>query len=516
MNISNRLKDDFNIIIENKKFILLYFLLLILFVIIIFKIENYTNPFKELFILAILLFEGIFCFVYFKKNYKNLHKVAFTIIMIFGITCLLLTPIFVVNDEAEHFFRIDATSNGVLIPEFNYTTKNYTVTQTSRDLAEYEGQIVTFLDSSTTTTKINNSEAEVNKIFAQNPFYGYLIPAIGLKFAKILNLTEIFGLWFARFFNLLLYASMACLAIKKAPILKMPLLICSCIPLAIYQASSVSIDGFVFGISLLIIGYLLYLYKSKSKSIKISNIFVFFSLITLLSLIKPNYIIFGFLILLVPRENYENEKYFFISLIAILVSLIITGVYAKFYSIDSLNNSIRSYSFEQQGTNPRGQINYISSHIGETILAFSTLIYKVPLLMKRMYNLTYNLFNIDYSRGIILSIVYYIYFGFVSLFYPLYEKITKIDRFKLFLIAFIILIGTYFIQLLTWSGVGNFSAGVDWGVHLRYFIPLFTLIPLIININRKNTKLQNLDDYLFIILIGFMASLPLYIISLFY
>ena len=37
----------------------------------------------------------------FKKNYENLHKIAFTITLIFGITCLLLTPIFIVNDESE-------------------------------------------------------------------------------------------------------------------------------------------------------------------------------------------------------------------------------------------------------------------------------------------------------------------------------------------------------------------------------------------------------------------------------
>lgn len=500
----------------NRKLILLYFIIVFLLVLIIFNNENYLSPFKELLIILVLLIEGIFSIIYFKKNYENLHKIAFTIILIFGITCLLLTPIFIVNDEAEHFFRVDSVSEGVLIPEFNNVTKNYTVTQTSKDLGENEGKIITFLDSSATSTPINNSPAQVNKIFAQNPFYGYLVSAIGLKLAKILNLTEMFGLWLARFFNLLIYATFAYIAIKKTPILKMPLLICSCIPLAIYQASSVSIDGFVYGISLIIIGYFLYLYKSDSKSINLKNITIFFSLITLLSLIKPNYVIFGFLILLIPKDKYENEKYFLISLLGIILTLIITGVYAKFYSIDSLNNSIRSYSFEQHGTNPYGQIQYISTHIKETIILFSTLIYEIPKLMLTMYNFTYKLFNVDYTKGMILSVLYYAYFGFVCLFYPLYVKINKIDRLKLLLITVTILVGTYFIQLLTWAGVGNFENGVGWGVHLRYFIPLFTLIPLIININSENIKKDDLDGYLFILLLGFMSAVPLYITTLFY
>ena len=332
--IKNKLIEEIHILNENKIFIIFYCLILLLLGLFLFNQENYISPFKELIILVILLIEGIFSIIYFKKNHDKLHKVAFTIILIFGITCLLLTPIFIVNDEAEHFFRADSVSNGVIIPEFNNITKNYTVTQTSRDLGEHEGHIVTFLDSPTTSTRINNSEATVNKIFAQNPFYGYLAPAIGLKLVKILNLTEIFGLWFVRLFNLLIYASFAFIAIKKSPVLKMPLLICACIPLSIYQASSASVDAFVFGISLLIIGYFLYLYTSDLKSIKLNNIIIFFSLITLLSLLKPNYTILGFLILLIPKNKYEKEKYFFISIIAIILTLVIAGSYAKFYSIN--------------------------------------------------------------------------------------------------------------------------------------------------------------------------------------
>ncbi|WP_366925618.1 DUF2142 domain-containing protein [uncultured Methanobrevibacter sp.] len=510
------MRDNFKLIYENKKLIYFYFLILVMLIIIIFNYNNYINPSKELLILLILLIEGIFSIIYFKKNYENLHKVAFSIILIFGITCLLLTPIFMVNDEAEHFFRVDSLSEGVLIPEFNNITKNYTVSQTSKDLGDTERKVITFLDSSATSTQINNSPAQVNKIFAQNPFYGYISSAIGLKLAKILNLTEIFGLWFAKFFNLLMYASFAYIAIKKSPILKMPLLICSCIPLAIYQASSVSIDAFVYGISLLIIGYFLYLYKSSPKSIKIRNILVFFSLITLLSLIKPNYVIFAFLILLISKDKYENEKYFFISIFGIILTLAIACAYAKFYSINSLNNSIRTYMFELHGTNPNEQIKYMSTHIKETILLFSTLIYEVPKLMLKMFNLSYNYYYVDYSKGILLSILYYLYFGFVCLFYPLYIKIKNTDRLKLLLITITIVVGTYFIQLLTWVGVGNFEKGVVWGVHLRYFIPLFALMPLILNINSENIKKDNLDNYLFIILIGFMAAIPLYLTALFY
>ncbi len=88
------MKIENNLVYRNRKLILFYSIIVFSLVLIIFNYENYVSPFKELLIILVLLIEGVFSIIYFKKNHENLHKVAFTIILIFGITCLLLTPHF--------------------------------------------------------------------------------------------------------------------------------------------------------------------------------------------------------------------------------------------------------------------------------------------------------------------------------------------------------------------------------------------------------------------------------------
>ena len=105
------------------------------------------------------------------------------------------------------------------------------------------------------------------KYYEQNPFYLYLAQAIGIDLAKLLNLNQISMLWAGRLFNLLLYASFTFIAIKKTPILKVPMAVVATFPLAIVQAASFSSDSFIFSFSFIVIAYLLYMYKAKEGSL---------------------------------------------------------------------------------------------------------------------------------------------------------------------------------------------------------------------------------------------------------
>ena len=500
-----RISNLFNSIAEMKKFILLYILTVIFFVFITFNQNNYLHPIKNLLIIFIIVIEGIICLLFYKFNSKELHKVAFVIILVFGTTCLLLTPVLNIDDGVEHFFRAEATSRGVLVPEYDNVT-HYVSIKSCKHIQHNASHLFT----SILYSPINQSDSHVRSMFAQNPFYGYIAPAIGIFLSKVFNLTEIFMVWLGSFFNLLLYASFAYLSIKKAPKLKMPLLVCACIPLALYQGASVSIDSFVFGISLLLIAYFISGYSADVKSTDKKEVSIISILLLLLALIKPNYIIFGFLFLFIPRDKFENKNTYLMLIGTLMLVLVSVVLYTKFYSIDVLNNSYRQEVFNQLHTSPSGQLNYMFSHKTETLILFSTLTYEFPLLMQKLFNVFW---YFDYERGYLLSYLYYGFFALVTFLYPIYLEIKNSDRIKILIIALVIIVGTYFIQLLTWAGVGNYGAGVNWGVNFRYFIPLFALMPLIFNINRENKKIENLDVYIIILVMGFIAGLLLMIFA---
>lgn len=81
--------------------------------------------------------------------------------------------------------------------------------------------------------------------------------------------------------------------------------------------------------------------------------------------------------------------------------------------------------------------------------------------------------------------------------------------------SLIAIIGVYLVQLLTWTGVGNYN-NINYGVQTRYFIPLFAFLPLIINLNKENKEIKNFDKYIIVFILGFIGAFFLMIFAIFW
>lgn len=312
---------------------------------------------------------GVFSLYYFTKNENNMHKVAFIIILLFGITCVFLTPINDVSDELEHCTRSEIVSSGQISTEYvqipNNTAYGYLTIKAVDDLAQNAGNNVfnTKIDDS----KIDYTPTYLNSAFSQNPFYSYLPQGLGFFLAKILDLNIIWMMWLGRLFNLLFYASIVCLAIKKAPILKFPLLIVSIMPLAIYQAASLSVDGMFSCLAILAFSYFLYFYKTPK--IKWTDIGIFYLAIILSGLLKSPFLALSLLIFLVPKENFEDKRQNIISKLAIFAVLCI-GILWSSYATSVLANSWRGEYFAKSHVNASEQISYLINNPTFTVQRF--------------------------------------------------------------------------------------------------------------------------------------------------
>ena len=196
-------------ILANKNYIsyfLIFIVLTVLCTIALFNSTNYSSPIKEIIILVITLIIGcISIFSYIKD--KKIHKTAVIIIILFGLMCVFLSPIGSVSDEVEHFTRAEITSQGVLFPEYiseNNTQGFLTIDSTSNNVDRDK----TVFETDWDLQKVNNTKVLSDSAFQQNPFYCYIAQAIGVGLAKILNLNNIYLLWFARICNLMLYAGL--------------------------------------------------------------------------------------------------------------------------------------------------------------------------------------------------------------------------------------------------------------------------------------------------------------------
>ena len=517
-------KNVVDLFLKSRKYWIIYLIFITITCISTLSAKNFANPnivVVAFFIVAIL---GILCILYYfmHDSENELYKVAFVIIICFGILSALIVPIADVSDELEHLTRAEITSQGVIFPHWDGGKNNLTQLYNHTDEGKYssalntdvgfntskshmfflENRGHTVFETSGDTNKINNETILDGSAFEQNPFYGYLPQAVGVFIAKLFDMNVIWMLWLGRFCNLIFYAFLISLAIRIAPVLKVPLLAVACIPISIYQAASVSIDSMIIGLGILTIAYFIYLCKAKAKSLDVRHIVLFCGLSLLLGLCKLPYLAFVFLILFVPKSNFKDNGVLKYMILGVFIVGFI-GVLWSTYSEPALMHSWRS---KLNYMNPSLQIEYLIGH-PLAILNFFRLIFTFTLGVT--LNGVFNFFSAGspyhyYDHYTLITVLVWIFLSVTLLFYPKKVDFNSKTRWGSLAILLIIYIGTCFIQLLTWADVGKTNLGVS----TRYFIPLFALLPIIVPF--KIDKLNRFNDkYALVLIIGFMATLIL-------
>lgn len=510
-------KDAF---IGSKRYWLIYLVFIAVMGLTTMRAKNFMHPKGEIISFVLVAILGVFCIVYYFMNNtdKDLHKVAFVVILIFGLICCLFVPILNHVDEMEHLVRSEITSQGVVFPDWIGDEKgiNSLYNHTSGEKSDEYNQGVGFATIGSMKfyekyryhtvldtkghykDKINDSFYIRGSAFEQNPFYGYLPQGIGIFVAKLLDLSVIWILWLGRIVNLIFYTCVVTLAVKKAPCLKMPLIAIACIPVALYHASSVSIDAMIFALGLLSVSYFMYMYKADEKTLDIKHIAIFSVLCLLLGLCKLPYLAFIFLLLLVPKRNFRNY-----SIIPILLGVLAVGIVGVMWSRYSTPALMHSWRSSLNLVDPQKQLEFLINNPPQI------LVFLKHTVTDGLTFMLYQLYNFDYAHaeafqrfGIVCwSLVIFL---IVMLFgYPSDAKFDTKSKVGALLIFLIVYYGTFFIQLLTWANVGDMLVRV----HMRYYIPLLALIPIIVQIKSNPFKRESFDKYAFVLIIGFAATL---------
>ena len=439
-------------------------------------LNNYTPSNQEFLIAVFILtvFLGIVSIFYFGRNRNNLYRVGIFVILIFGICSVFLTPINDISDEYEHLARAEIVSNGEVSTHYVNGIGFKSIEAVNQLGIESNKNL---FDTSLWNSKIDYGEYYSDCAFAQNPFYAYLAPAAGILVAKLLDLSTIWMLYLGRIANLLLYTAIIGIAIKKSPVFKGPLLIASIIPLAIFQAGSVSSDCFFNAFAILSIAYFFVLYKSDR--IKYKDLGVFYISIVLCGLLKQPYLALSLLIFAVPRTNFIDKKQEIVSKIAVLGVLAIGALWSS-YATTQLKYSWRANHFIQYHVNASQQLDFMLSNPQFDVYYIFNVLSQIPLMFSRFFEFSVSEFS--YTSNV-MATFYFIYIIIISLFYPLKEKLKKLKRLEVAFVAAVVYYGIFLVQYLTWIPVR--SAHVILGVSGRYFIPLLVFLPLIFNVSSK-------------------------------
>lgn len=496
--VTAELNDFKENLFKSKKYWIIFLVIIAFISLSLFGGKNYAHPKMEIIIIVLVSLLGIFTITYYQKHNseKELYKTAFLIILLFGIICCLLIPICNGPDEVEHFVRSEMTSSGVIIPDYN--NASFQTIQSTLDLIE-KGKTTwatgfdainrndaSIFNTNADTQPINYTLVKYPSAFAQNPFFGYLAPAIGMMIAKLFNLNAIWLLWLGRIFNILLYASLVSVAVKKVPILKVPMLVISLMPLLIFQASTVAIDSLINGLGILSVAYFFKMYKTPNLDWK--NIAKFSIIVLLMGLCKVTYFAFIFLLLFVPLNNFKEKKYYLYGLISIIALAIIALLWTKYYANPGFLQSFRSNYWAEKGINSTQQLSYILSHKKESVMT----IFNLPQYFNADLLFRFETFNS----------IYLLFFGGVCLFYP-HDRYNIKSRIGALLVCILIYVGTYLSFLLTWTPVGQLDPII--GVQQRYFLPILFLIPFILGLNHMKGDKGEMDSYLVVLSLSFIS-----------
>ena len=518
--------DYKNMFIQTKKYWLIYLVLITILGLTTISQRTFRNPQNEILIFIIVAILGIFSIVfYFLHNSdEELYKVAFVIILLFGITTALLVPMCDVSDEIEHLTRAEITSQGVLIPHWTGedlgVDRLYNFTEGERISSEHNkgagfrsiGAMnffssnlgKTVLYTTHDTDKINLTPQIIDSAFEQNPFFGYLPQAIGIVVAKFLDLNVIWILWLARICNLLLYAGVISFAIRKTPVLKIPLLAVACIPITLYQASSASIDSMIMGLSILSVAYFIYMCRAEDRTLTTKNIGVFAFLCLLLGLCKLPYLAFALLLLFIPSKKFEKDKKSNLPIILISILIVVAiGVLWSRYSAPTLMHSWRS---SHNLINSTMQLDYVIKHARTSIPKFiyNIFIIEVPKMVGGVFSFfgarQFHHYTDEYT---VITAALLLYLAPTLLAYPRNVAFKLKTKLGSAFVILIIYVGTCFIQLLTWASVGYYNLGIS----TRYFVPLAALFPVVIWIKQIPFDKDKFDKYAMVLMIVFMATL---------
>ena len=523
--LNDSLKDYKDMLFKSKKYCLVYLVLVLILGLSTCGKKNLYHPEFVILTFIIVAILGIFCIIFYflHDSDEELYKVAFVFIVCFGIVCALIVPICDVSDEIEHLARAEITSQGVIIPHwtgedmgvqglYNHTEGERISSQKNSGAGYHSISAMNFFsgslgktvfDTNHDTDKINFKPFIIDSAFEQNPFFGYLPQTVCIVIAKLLDLNVIWILWLARICNLLFYAGVISLAIRKTPVLKIPLLAVACIPISIYQASSASIDAMIISLSILAVSYFIYMCKSPKDSLSRKDIAIFSIICVFLGLCKLPYLSFIFLLLFVPSKNFKMERknnYLTIIIAIIIVSII--GLLWSRYSAPTLLHSWRSSHNLINSTLQFDNFVHHPSRTGKFL--YNIFVLDLPHMLIGVFSFFGALqFHHYVDKYYFVTSLILLYLAVTLFAYPRNVEFELKSKVGAALIILGIYVGTCFIQLLTWASVGYYNLGIS----TRYFVPLFALLPIAVWIKINPIDKYKFDKYVIVLMVAFMATM---------
>lgn len=277
---------------------------------------------------------------------------------IFGLLIVFLTPPLMGFDETTHFkattYLIEGSHDAAPRQD---TVKPAFIDKDSADAADTAGAaqahqtVGLSLYKYFLTHDYNSGEMrtiDLSGAAVYSPI-SYVPTVVGVGIAKLVQLPLLFQMWAGRIANLAIYLVLAYFALRLIPFAKWALFIVALLPMSLFQAATITTDGFLNGLSFLFAALVFYL--MRSTAIDPGRLRWLLGSLGALSIIiafcKPTYVLFLALLLLIPIRHFagKRQKFIYIGVVAALAlaCAVLWNLHVKEYALAM--GSVYRYGF---------------------------------------------------------------------------------------------------------------------------------------------------------------------------
>lgn len=302
--------------------------------------------------------------------------------------------------------------------------------------------------------------------------------------------------------GLLIYLTGGYFAIRLIPIGKWTIALLALSPIAMFQASTLSADGFTNGLSFAFIGLVLGIYMNEKQGIKPASLWALIAFSLLLGSAKPGAIILFPLALLIVRHPFPSKKWIAFLGIALLAAVIFNVGWSAFAT------NVSAFGAGGRQSVPRQIGSLLSDPMG----------FIVPLAQGMVLTFPYQvqgwIASYGYGAGKVPGPLYLIWLiGLCATFFTEPQRATMSRRIRFFLIAFCLFCCAV---MYTVAFVANYATGGVLALikHGRYYIPYAPLLFLglsgLVAVNARKRRLAEYVSIGSILLASAFYSLGIY------
>lgn len=425
------------------------------------------------------------------------HEVFLKRILIIGCILVFLIPPIQAADENVHFLNAYAFMKGDFYPEFEPGTQMGR--SFPKDMIAYVEWWNADEDGKTNLEDVMNYSESVAGEGTENIFLpywasetnliGYIFSGGGMLACSLLyrllsiNVSGYELLIAGRMFNLLFYATVIYWAIKMTPYYKKTLLALALMPMAIFQASTLSYDAILIPCCFLL--FAIIMRKISEDTLITPGLFATMCFISIIVFnVKTVYAPFLFGLAFIPNERFGGKKKY------IVAGCVIVGCGLGSFAINKLVLSISTSGFQ----NPYGELytEQIQYLLGNPLTFINYILNSF-----RHYRGFYfsGFIGLMGKRYFALPSFIIIYYGLFLVMIAFVESacgniIKRWNRIALGIMlglsVYISFAGIY----VTWTAIKQ-GIGGNWvdGIQGRYFIPIAIFVPMIFS--HKKSKKQN-------------------------